>query len=449
LVLQRSRTQRKNAQTKELKVIKAEIIAVGSELLLGGRTDTNSIFLAEMLAHQGIEVRFKTVVGDDLEDICGALTQASKRTKIVLVTGGLGPTVDDLTREAVAKLTRSSLRLRPQALRSIQARFKLAGRTVTANQRRQAFLPIEADLLRNSAGTAPGFSLKWKRCRIFCLPGVSHEARKMFSESVLPLLVKEKMVGQGIESRSLQTFGLIEGVVDERIQGVVPEGHGIQVGILASPLGVSISLTRNHKIEMPKALPVKIKSAKVSLSLEVYMGELSKKLGSFVFGYDSQSMEEIIGETLTKRGLTLALAESCTGGLIGHRLTQIAGSSAYFDSGVICYSNQAKIGLLGVPKNILTKHGAVSAPVAKAMARGIRNGRGVDLGLSITGIAGPGGGTDKKPVGLVYVGLAMQGKTFTKEFRFHGDRNMVKLRASQGALDVLRRWLFGLPQTDN
>ena len=202
-------------------MIKAEIIAVGSELLLGGRTDTNSVFLAKLLADQGIEVRFKMVVGDDIDDICGALTQASKRAKLVLVTGGLGPTVDDLTREAVANVIRRPLRLRPQALRSIKARFKLAGRTVSENQRRQAFLPVGSDLLRNPAGTAPGFSVKWRRCRIFCLPGVSHEARKMFTESVLPILVKEGFVGEAIESRSIHTFGLIEGVIDQKIKGIV------------------------------------------------------------------------------------------------------------------------------------------------------------------------------------------------------------------------------------
>ncbi|MDT7041081.1 competence/damage-inducible protein A [Candidatus Nitronereus thalassa] len=430
-------------------MITAEIIVVGSELLLGGRADTNSIFLAEMLAEQGIEARFKTVVGDDIEDICGVLAQASKRAKVVLVTGGLGPTVDDVTREAMSKLTETSLRLRPRALRSIQARFKVVGRTVTANQRRQAYLPSGADLLRNTTGTAPGFSLKWRKCRIFCLPGVSHEARAMFLDSVLPILVKEHLFGQGIESRSLQTFGLIEGVVDERIQGVVPEASGVQVGILASPLGVSVSLTRLPNANRFNAKIGNENRENFNVPLEEYLMNLSTKLQPFVFGLDGQPMEEIIGQALSKRGLTLAMAESCTGGLIGHRLTQVPGSSSYMDRGVVCYSNQAKMDLLGVTKNILQKHGAVSAPVAKAMAEGIRSRSGVDLGLSVTGIAGPGGGTPIKPVGLVYVALSIQGKTFTKEFRFQGDRNMVKLRASQGALDVLRRWLFGISIADD
>lgn len=270
----------------------------------------------------------------------------------------------------------------------------------------------------------------------------------MFTESVLPLLVKEGVVRPGIESRSLHTFGLIEGVVDERIQGIVPEASGIQLGILASPLGVSISLTRSPTQKNPIANAIGHKSGKRKLALDVYLKEMVKKLGSVVFAFDGKTMEEIIGEALSMRGLTLALAESCTGGLIGHRLTQIAGSSAYMDRGVVCYSNRAKMDLLGVTKGLLVRHGAVSAPVAKAMAQGIRTRSKVDLGLSITGIAGPGGGTTEKPVGLVYVGLATPKKTFTKEFRFHGDRNMVKLRSSQGALDVLRRWLFSLPISD-
>ena len=271
----------------------------------------------------------------------------------------------------------------------------------------------------------------------------------MFPESVLPLLVKEGLVGQGIESRSLQTFGLIEGVIDERIRGIVPEASGIRLGILASPLGVSISLIRHHDHNPRNRQSVKIKTNKLHLPLEYYLMQLSRKLVPYVFGYDEQPMEEIIGETLTPRGLTLGLAESCTGGLISHRLTQVAGSSAYVDRGIVCYSNQAKVELLGVPKSLLVKHGAVSPPVAKAMAQGIRKRSGVDLGLSVTGIAGPGGGTAAKPVGLVHVGLATPKNTFTKEFRFHGDRTIVKQRSSQGALDVLRRWLFGLPISDD
>jgi len=415
---------------------------------VGGRVDTNSVLLTKLLADQGIEVRFKTVVGDDVNDICKVLTHASKRVSLVVVTGGLGPTVDDLTREAVAKVIGQPLYLHPEVYRSLKVKLAQSGRSVTSNQRRQAYLPAGAELLENPSGTAPGFSVKWEGSRIFCLPGVSHEAQKMFSESVLSLLAKERLGGQGIESRAIHTFGLIEGVIDKKISGMVPSKSGIRLGILASPLGISISLTDSHHDGSCGGRKIKANRRKIGVKLEFYLKKISSRLGSHVFGFDNQTMEQKIGEILTDQGWTLALAESCTGGLIGHRLTQIPGSSRYVDRGVICYSNQAKMELLGVPKSLLSKHGAVSAHVAKVMAKGIRERSNVDLGLSITGIAGPGGGSLKKPVGLVYVGLATPRKVYTQEYRFHGDRPTIKLRSSQAALDMLRRWGTGQPLSE-
>ena len=418
----------------------AEIIAVGSELLFGGRLDTNSLFLSESLAEHGIEVRFKSVVGDNVEDIGVALTNAAKRTKLVLITGGLGPTVDDVTREAVAEVTGKPLRLRPRALESITTRLQSAGRPVTQNQRRQAFLPIGAVLLRNPAGIAPGFALQWKRCWIVCLPGVSHEARRMCAESLLPILRQGRTsVTSAIEARTIHTFGLLEGEIDSRLREIMPAASPFRLGLLASPLGVSVSLTQSGTTERR---PARKKNARQSaISLDDLMHAVIVTLGQYVFSSNGQTMEEVVGQHLRDRGLTIALAESCTAGLIAHRLTQVPGSSAYVDRGVVCYDNRAKIELLGVSESLLKKNGAVSAQVAKAMAQGIRTRSKVDLGLSVTGIAGPAGGTKDKPVGLVYVGLATAKKSFTKEFRFHGERDTIKLRSSQGALDVLRRWL--------
>lgn len=417
----------------------AEIIAVGSELLLGGRVDTNSLFLSEALAEHGIEVRFKSVVGDDVEDIGVAVTNAARRAKIVLITGGLGPTVDDVTREAVAEVTGKPLRLRPRAFTSIKTRLQAAGRTVSDNQRRQAFLPADAILLRNPAGVAPGFALQWKRCWIVCLPGVSHEARRMWTESLLPLLRRQGLLSSAIETRTIHTFGLLEGEIDNRIAEIIPAASPFRLSLLASPLGVSVSLTQSGTTERRQA--GKKNSRQSAMSLDDLMNHVIATLGQHVFSIDGQTMEEVVGRYLRDRGLTIALAESCTGGLIAHRLTQVAGSSAYVDRGVVCYGNRAKIELLGVSNALLKKHGAVSAPVAKAMAQGIRTRSKVDVGLSVTGITGPDGGTEDKPVGLVYVGLATAKKSFTKEFRFHGERATIKLRSSQGALDVLRRWL--------
>ena len=417
----------------------AEIIAVGSELLLGGRVDTNSLFLSESLAAHGIEVRFKSVVGDDVEDIGVAVTNAAKRTKLVLITGGLGPTVDDVTREAVAAVIGKPLRFRPRAFTSIKMRLQAAGRPVSDNQRRQAFLPTGADLLRNPAGIAPGFAVKWKRCWIVCLPGVSHEARRMCAESLLPLLRQEGLLSSAIESRTIHTFGLLEGEIDNRIAGIIPAASPFRLGLLASPLGVTVSLTQSKNIQSKQAGKRSVTQAEVSL--DTLMSAVIAELGQYVFSADWQTMEAVVGRHLRDRGLTIALAESCTGGLITHRLTQVAGSSTYVDRGVVCYSNRAKIELLGVSQASLNKYGAVSAQVAKAMAQGIRMRSNVAVGLSVTGIAGPGGGTKEKPVGLVYVGLSAAKKSFTKEFRFHGERESIKLRSSQGALDVLRRWL--------
>ena len=429
----------------------AEIIAVGSELLLGGRTETNSVFLARLLAEQGIRVRWKTVVGDSLDDVGDAVAKAVARAKIVFVTGGLGPTVDDVTREAVARVTRKPLRLCPQAWRAIKTRMKLAGRAVSENQRRQAFLPEGAQLLRNTVGTAPGFFLKWKRAGVFCIPGVSHEARTMFSESVLPILQRERWLGTPAEIRIIHTFGLAEGDVDRRIEGIIPPDDPIRLGLLASALGVSVSLTWFPPKESRKRATSDGVSAQSHASLddpEEKVDKVVRVLGNYVFATNGRGMEEVVGQSLRARGLTVALAESCTGGLIGHRLTEVAGSSAYVDRGVTCYSNQSKIEVLGVPSSILKKYGAVSGPVAKAMAEGIRSRSGVDVGLSVTGVAGPGGGTRSKPVGLVYVGLSAPRQSVTTAFRFHGDRKTIKLRASQAALDVLRRWLDNLPVED-
>jgi len=417
----------------------AEIIAVGSELLLGGRVDTNSLFLSESLAEHGIEVRFKSVVGDDVEDIGTAVMNAAKRVKLVLITGGLGPTVDDVTREAVARVTGKPLRLRPHALDSITARLQSAGRSVTANQRRQAFLPTGAMLLHNAAGVAPGFAVQWKRCWVFCLPGVSHEVRRMWTESLLPVLRQDGLLSPAIETRTIHTFGLLEGEINDRIAGIIPAAGSFRLGLLASPLGVSVSLTRSQTIERRQT--GKGRAVKSGPSLDNLMDDVIAELGPHVFSIDGQTMEEVVGRHLRDRGFTLAVAESCTGGLITHRLTRVAGSSAYVDRGVVCYDNRAKIELLGVSESLLKKYGAVSAQVAKAMAQGIRTRSKVDVGLSVTGIAGPGGGTTHKPVGLIYVGLATSEGTSTQVFRFHGERDAITLRASQAALDVLRHWL--------
>ena len=414
----------------------AETIAIGSELLLGGRMDTNSLFVADRLATCGVELRYKTIVGDDLSDMVAVLKAAARRARVVIITGGLGPTIDDLTREAVAQATGQRLSRRKTALDGMIARLAELGRTPTKAQFRQAMIPAGADIVSNPVGTAPGFVLLWKGTFIAALPGVPREMEPMIHDGVLPRL--QAWMGRHKEiqaipviRRVLHTSGVPESIVDQRLEGLLPAGTTVQLGIYASPMEVMVSLTGPDKESGP-------------VTIDRLFNEARTRLGEIVYGEADDTMESVVGRLLAEQHMTLALAESCTGGLIGHRLTQVPGSSSYIDRGVVSYSNRAKVELLGVSPDLLDRHGAVSAEVAAAMARGIRERSGVSVGLSVTGIAGPGGGTKTKPVGLVYVGLdGGPNEALTKEFRFHGgDRSVIKQRSSQAALDLLRRWLI-------
>ncbi len=415
----------------------AETIAIGSELLLGGRLDTNSFFIAEQLAAYGIELRYKTVVGDHLPDIVTALRAAVRRSRVVMITGGLGPTVDDLTRQAVARATGRRLVRRKAALDEMVARLAEWGRTPNKSQFRQAMIPSGADVLSNPVGTAPGFALTWKGSFLAALPGVPREMEPMVRQSVVPGLqawLQAQKAGSRMPMirRVLHTSGVPESIVDQRLVGLLPENSPIQLGIYASPIEIMVSLTGPAGINGPAVE-----------GIDQLFNEARTRLRDILYGEGDDTMESVVGRLLGQQKLTLAVAESCTGGLIGHRLTQVPGSSAYLDRVAVTYSNRAKIEMLGVPSPIIDRYGAVSAEVAAAMARGIRERSGASIGLSVTGIAGPGGATDTKPVGLVYVGLDGGPKdACTKEFRFHGgDRNVIKQKSSQAALDLLRRWL--------
>lgn len=414
----------------------AETIAIGSELLVGGRSDSNSLFLADALAAIGIEVRFKTIVGDDQSDIAAVLTTASRRAGIVIMTGGLGPTVDDRTREAVASVTGFRLARRKEAFESMRARLAQWGRTPNRGQLRQALIPSRATVLPNPVGSAPGFALTWRKARVIALPGVPSEMQAMMQKSVIPFLADQ--LDRSTPTRPhpitrliFHTWGLPESEVDAKLHGLIPKRTPVDLGLLASPTGVLVSLTtKGHR---------SIKQGTV-LSLAA---KVRARLREWIYAEGQDTMEEVVGRLLLQQKLNLAVAESCTGGLIGHRLTQVPGSSAYVDRGAICYSNQAKMDMLRVPASLIKQHGAVSREVAEAMAKGMRKRAGVSVAVSVTGIAGPGGATETKPVGLVYIGLdAGSGDVMTKKFRFHGDRSVIRQRAAQAALDMLRRWLI-------
>lgn len=414
----------------------AETIAIGSELLMGGRSDSNSLFIAEALAMIGIEVKFKTIVGDDQSDIAEVLTTACRRARIVILTGGLGPTIDDCTREAVALVTGFRLVRRKEAFESMKVRLAQWGRIPNHAQLRQALIPSGATVLPNPVGSAPGFALTWRNARMIALPGVPSEMQAMMQRSVIPCLSDQldrskQPRPHPITRVIFHTWGLPESDVNTKLQGLIEKRTPIALGLLASPTEVLVSLsTKAHR---------SIKEA-VLRSVEE---EVRTRLREWIYAEGQDTLEEVVGRLLRRQKLTVAVAESCTGGLIGYRLTQVPGSSAYVDRGALCYSNQAKMDMLDVPARLIEQHGAVSREVAEAMAKGMRDRAGSSVALSVTGIAGPGGATETKPVGLVYIGLDGGGDDMmAKEFRFHGDRSVIRQRAAQAALDMLRRWLI-------
>jgi len=411
--------------------MRAEIIATGTELLTGGTLDTNSLFLSEELLLIGLETAFKTAVGDDEKDMEDALVRALARADAVILTGGIGPTEDDMTRKVIAKITKKRLVLNEDALAAIHARLAGRGKEYAATNDRQALTPAGARLLKNPAGIAPGFYIDEDGPFLAVLPGVPREMRAMFNEGLRPALEHRFGGKVFIRRKILRTCGMSESAVNQAIQDILRRGEPV-VGLTAKESGVDIRvIARATNAEQSQAL------------LDRTEASIRDKLGDAVYGADGLELEEVIGALLKQRTLTLSVAESCTGGLIGVRMTNIAGSSEYFERGVVAYSNLAKTELLGVPKDLVDRNGAVSAEVAAAMAQGIRQAAHTDLGLAVTGIAGPGGGTEKKPVGLVYIALSSSRGVKTAEHRFPGDREQVRLRASQMALDMVRRYLIG------
>jgi competence/damage-inducible protein CinA-like protein len=412
-------------------IMRAEIIATGTELLTGGSIDTNSVFLSEELMLVGLETAFKTVVGDDERDIEEALKRALERVDAVIITGGLGPTEDDITRKVIAKITKKRLVLNEDALKAIHARLAGRGKEVVIPNERQALVPVGARLLQNPAGIAPGFYLDEGGPFLAVLPGVPQEMRAMFNEGLKPALVHRFGGKSFIRRRVLRTCGMSESAVNQAIQDIMRRGESI-VGLSVKGTGVDVRIiARGSTAEHSQMLIDRAEAA------------VREKLGDAVYGVDGVELEEVVGALLKQRRLTISIAESCTGGLIGARITNISGSSEYFERAAIVYSNLAKTEMLGVPKDLIERRGAVSSEVAAAMAEGIRQAARTTLGLSITGIAGPEGGTEKKPVGLVYTALASPQGVKTTEHRFLGNREQIRLRASQMALDMVRRYLIG------
>jgi len=411
--------------------MRAEIIATGTELLSGGVQDTNSLYLSEALMLIGIETVFKTIVGDDEKDMEDALLHAMDRADMALITGGIGPTEDDITRKVVAKIVKKRLVLNNDALKSIHAKLAGRGKAFISLNDRQALIPAGARLLQNPEGIAPGFFIDVDSFFIAVLPGVPSEMQAMYGEVLRPELEARFGGRSFISRRVLRTCGMSESAVNQAILDIMKRSEPV-VGLTAMETGVDIRIIARESSD-----------EKARLMMSKTDAAIREKLGDAVYGVDDQELEEVIGALLKQRKLTLAVAESCTGGLIGARITNIAGSSEYFERGAVVYSDQAKTEMLNVPRDIIERYGAVSSEVAAAMAQGIRQAGRTDLGLAVTGIAGPGGGTETKPVGLVFTALASPQGVKTAEHRFLGDRQQVRFRASQRALDMVRRHLIG------
>jgi nicotinamide-nucleotide amidase len=406
--------------------MKAEIIAVGSEMLTPDKIDTNSLFLTEELNKLGIEIVRKTVVGDDRALLLEAFRDAVNRVPLTIASGGLGPTEDDLTRETVAELLGRKLVRNDAIVRAIEARFRSFGRQMPDTNVRQAMVPEGAEPLDNPRGTAPGLWLEDRDRTIALLPGPPRELKPMFREQVLPRL-QRRVSSVRMYHRELRVTGLGESHVDSLAGPIYTRYPEVQTTVLASPGEVQIHL-RAWTADSAHA---------DALFADIERG-LDLALTDRIFSRDSSPLEEVVAQELLKQNATIASAESCTGGLFAERLTTIAGSSAYFLGGVVCYSNEMKTAWVDVPPEMIATKGAVSSEVAIALADGIRRRVGSTLGVGITGIAGPGGGSEEKPVGTVHIALASATGMRERALRFPGDREMIRMQASQAALDIVR-----------
>ena len=408
--------------------MKAEILSVGDEVVAGQIVDSNAAWLAERLVELGVEVDRHTAVGDDAEAVASALREATERAHLVVVSGGLGPTEDDLTRHGVAAAAGVPLDLDEESLAAVEARFRRFERRMPPRNRIQAMVPQGAKVLPNSQGTAPGFIVCVRGAHVAVLPGVPREMRAMFAAHVAPFIERLPVGRRAIRVERLRLFGLPESTVNERLRHLMARDANPVVGLLVSRAVITVKFTARAATQDQAAAliaPVRAQAARL--------------LGDAVFRADT--LEDAVAGLLERHERTLALAESCTGGLVGHYLTNVPGISRFLLEDLVTYSNQAKVGLLGVPPETLAAVGAVSEETAGAMARGVRERAGADLGLSTTGIAGPGGATPTKPVGLVYVGLATADGTRVERRKFVGHREVVKDRAAKTALDLLRRHL--------
>ncbi len=410
----------------------AEILSIGDELLIGQVVNTNASYLGEQLSLLGVTVRKVTAVGDRMDDLMDAFARAWQDNDIIITTGGLGPTHDDITREAVCRFFDTGLVENTSVLADIERLLAERKRPLSASNRDQAMVPASADIIRNGSGTAPGYHFHRDGKHLFVTPGVPYEMHGMMENYILPRL--REGFTRARASLTVLTTGIAESTLADALRGIETLRPTCSVAYLPAPIGVRVRLTavaEDHET--------------AQRHLEELRTFISERAEEFVYGRDHETLEQNLGALLTARGQSVAVAESCTGGLITDRITNVPGSSLWFERGVVCYSNESKTALLGVDPSTIAAYGAVSRQTAEQLAEGIRRTAGTTFGISTTGIAGPGGGSAEKPVGLVWIGISSDAGTSAFEFYFGDDRIRTKQRAAQAALDLLRRALLQLP----
>ncbi len=413
--------------------MKIGILTIGNEITSGRIQDTNTAYLAREFHVRGWEVAAAMSVGDNSGDIRGALDCILSVSDGVVVTGGLGPTADDITTEAIAEIYGLRLFTDEAVLQAIKDRFASRGLRWSDNNAKQAMFPEEAVPLRNPVGTAWGFCLKRVGKPIVVLPGVPMEVKKMVPEVVIPLFEKEDPAGKkAMVVKTVKLFGLGEALIDEALADLKYDHEHVSIGFYPRFPENHIVITSWHSDR-----------ARAEENLAGVLKGIQERVKKNIFGYDEDTLEGMIGALLTERKLTISVAESLTGGLVADRITNIPGSSAYFERGVVTYSNRSKTELLGVPEDVIKQHGAVSKEVAVLMAEGVRRVSGTDIGLSTTGIAGPAGGTEQKPVGTIFVAVSDGKRTICRDFLFKWERRRIKEITTQWALELTRRFLTG------
>ncbi|HHW00070.1 MAG TPA: competence/damage-inducible protein A [Clostridiaceae bacterium] len=407
----------------------AEILAVGTELLMGQIANTNAQYISSRLPSVGVNVYYHSVVGDNAGRLRKCLNIALERSDVVIMTGGLGPTKDDLTKETVADVLGLKLILHEDILDKMKAYFSRTNRKMTDNNIKQAYLPENCIVINNDNGTAPGCIIEKDDKVVIMLPGPPSEMKPMFEDTVIPYFASKSQYK--LASKFLRIFGIGESAMEELIMDLVENQSNPTIAPYAKEGEVTLRLTARCKTGDNVCDAEEI--------IKPVEEEIKRRLGDYIYSTDNKNLEEVTAELLLQNNVTIATAESCTGGLISSRLTDIPGISKVFNRGIVSYSNEAKIENLGVKRETLEKYGAVSRETAREMAEGIRNVAGTDLGLAVTGIAGPGGGTAEKPVGLVYVALADKFGVKVKELRLTGDRGKIRRITCLHAFDMIRR----------